>query len=78
MLRMDTLMYLKKAQPPAPQLVYAVRRPVPATNWRPAPMKAEVSPLAIDEVNQSLDVDAAYWEFLARVDDYTRRQLDQS
>ena len=75
-MRMDSAMYLKKAQPPAPQLVYAVRRPVPATNWHPVPVKTEANPLNIEAVNQSLDVDAAYWEFLARVDDYTRRQLD--
>ena len=71
-------MYLKKAQPSAPQLIYAVRRPVPATNWHPVPVKADTNLFNITEVNQMLDTDAAYWEFLARVDDYSRHQLDQT
>ncbi len=69
-------MYLKKAQLPSPQLMVAVRRPVPSSYWYPVPTQTAKSEFDIEHVNQALDADAAYWEFLARVDDHTRRQLD--
>lgn len=71
-------MYLKKVQIPAPQLIYAVRRPIPTSHWQEPLIKAvDTQHLNIEDVNHSLDTDTAYWEFLARIDDYTRRRLDE-
>lgn len=69
-------MYLKKAQLPSPQLMIAVRRPIPTAYCQPVAKSSAQSGFDIEHINQALDADAAYWEFLARVDDHTRRQLD--